>query len=303
MKNPVLNSFLSLLLILWIVPAYAQEEDKKPVGNEVYEAFKAEGIEKAIETYHDLKKKNAEEYLFDELQLNIIGYKIMNEDNDPQAAKKIFWLNLQEYPYAVNPNDSYADVLVRLGEKDEAKEYYKKAIATYEKRGTFERNVARNANGKLAVLDKKHKDLGFLEGSWSSNSTFWNEQNEENNEKEEVSFKYYNDIVLVGEMKYETRYNDEIPGPVWVITYNAQDNIYETSWIGPNLRGLMDSKLKMEKREGNNYHFMEEFEVDDEEYNIRHEIEANGNNVKWTTYESKNGQDFRKVAMHDMTKK
>lgn len=303
MKKSVLNLFLCLLFILWFAPAYAQMEDKKSVGEAIYKDYKAKDVDKCIETYRDLKKNNAEEYMFDEFQLNRIGYKIMNDDNDPQSAKKIFWLNMEEYPNAVNPKDSYADVLVRLGEKEEAKEYYKKAIETYEKRGVFERNVARNAQGKLAVLDKKHKDLSFLEGTWSSENTFWNPQNEENKQKGEVSFKYYNDLVLVGEIKDEDRSNEEIPGPVWIVTYNAQDETYDTSWVGPNLRGLLDSKLTIDKKEGNNYQFMEEFLEDEEVFILRHEIEANGNNVKWTTFESRNGNDFRKVAMHDMTKK
>ncbi len=303
MKKQIFNSILCLLLFLWLAPAYAQMDDKKSVGEAVYDDYKAEGIEKCIETYHGLKKKNADEYKFDELQLNRIGYKIMDEDNDLQAAKKIFWLNLEEYPDAVNPKDSYADVLVRLGEKEEAKEYYKKAIKTYEDKGAFERNVARNSKAKLAVLEKKHKELSFLEGTWISENTFWNSENEENKQKEEISFKYHNDLVLIGEMKPEERSKEEIPGPVWVVTYNAQDDSYETSWIGPNLRGLLDSKLRIEKKEANNYHFMEEFKENEEEFLLRHEIQANGSSVKWTTYQSKNGDEFKKVAMHNMTKK
>lgn len=303
MKSLIQNFMLSILVTVWVIPSYAQETEKKPVSEAVYQEYKENGVDKAIETYHKLKKDHADEYVFDEFQLNSIGYKIMNEDKDPQTAKKIFLLNMEEYPQAVNPNDSYADVLVRLGEKEEAKKYYHKAIETFEKKGISDRSVARNAKAKLAALDNKHQNLDFLEGSWASTNTFWNEQNEERKENGQVSFTYFNDLVLVGEMKPEARENEEIPGYVWLVTYNAQDDAYETAWVGPGLRGLSDqSKLQVESNEGGKYVLKEEFEYDENNYITRHEIEPRGNTLQWIVYESKNGEDFKKVAQHDMTR-
>ena len=303
MKKLKITTFLSMLLIVWITPSYAQMEDKTPVGNLVYETYKEKGVDEAMEMYRKLKTEGAEEYAFEESQLNFVGYKIMNEDNDPQAAKKIFWLNMQEYPNAVNPNDSYADVLVALGEKEEAKKYYNKAIETFEKKPHSEQDVARNARGKLAALENKHQDLSFLEGKWESNTTHWNEQNEEMKSTDEVSFTSFNDIVLVMEMKPESLTEREIPGYVWVVTYNAQKDAYETAWAGPALRGLSDnSELKIESDEGNTYVLMEEWETDGDEYVARHEIQPQGDQMQWVIYQSKNGGDLRKVLEQDMTR-
>ena len=91
MKKLNITTFLSMLLIVWITPSYAQMEDKKPIGNLVYETYKEKGVDEATEIYRKLKTEGAEEYAFDESQLNFVGYKIMNEDNDPQAAKKIVY--------------------------------------------------------------------------------------------------------------------------------------------------------------------------------------------------------------------
>jgi tetratricopeptide (TPR) repeat protein len=291
-----------MLMLACISSSYAQDAEKKEIGDEVYAVYKEKGIDKAIETYHTLKKKKALEYTFDEHQLNNIGYKIMNNDSDAQAAKKVFWLNMVEYPDAINPQDSYGDVLVRLGEKEEARKYYEGAVQAYKKQGSFERNVSRGASAKMAVLDKKHQALNFLAGNWATNTTYWNEQNKEYKDTGEVSFNYFNDIVLVGEMKPKSRENQEIRGHVWVITYNAQEDVYETAWVDADLKGLMASKMKIQNKEGNKHIFLEEFMEDEDAFNIRHEIVPQGNTIQWVMYESKNGQEFRKMFQVDMSK-
>lgn len=302
MKSLLPNLFMIMLMLACISSSYAQDAVKKGIGDEVYAVYKEKGVDKAIETYHMLKKKKAAEYTFDEHQLNEIGYKIMNNDSDAQAAKKVFWLNMAEYPDAINPQDSYGDVLVRLGEKEEARKYYSGAVKAYKKQGSYERNVSRGANAKMAVLDKKHQAFNFLTGNWETSNTYWDEQNKEYKDTGEVTFNYLNNIVLVGEMKPKSRENEEIRGQVWVITYNAQEDVYETAWIDPSLRGLMGSKMKTQSKEGDKHVFLEEFREDENAFSIRHEIVPQGNTIQWVMYESKNGQEFRKMYQVNMSK-
>ncbi|EMR04779.1 hypothetical protein [Cesiribacter andamanensis] len=302
MKRVSLSIFMSLLLACMLQPAFAQMASKKPVGDAVYAVYKEKGIDKALEEYQTLKKKKAADYTFDEQQLNAIGYKLMNTDNDMAAAKKVFWLNMQEYPSAVNPKDSYADVLVRMGEKDEARTYYKAAIEEFEKKNDFERNVSRNAKSKLALLDKKHQTFTFLTGSWAMEGIYWNEQNKEQKDSGDVTFSFANDMVMIVEMKQHARANSDIPGSVWVITYNAQRDVYETAWVDPSQRGLQPSVLTPQAAEGNKQIYLEEFTEDDTRYVLRHEIIPQGNTVQWTMFESKNGQDFRKMYQMDMSR-
>lgn len=308
MKTLILRSFLCMLITMWIMPVYAQNVEKKSSGEHVYATFKEKGIDKAIEEYQNLKKKKGAEYAFDEHQLNEIAYKIMNDDKDAEAAKKLFWLNMQEYPQAVNPKDSYADVMLRLGNMEEAKKYYDLATQTYKKQGNYERNVARKSNAKLAVLNNKHQELNYLSGNWTSNTIYWNENNQEYKDTGEVTFSYANDIVLVGEMKPTYMANEPVRGQVWVITYNAQTDNFETAWIDSNLKGLSISSMKALPREGNKMVYLEEFKEDDDQMSIRHEILPQGNTIQWVMFESKNGREFRKffqvdMAKHELTKK
>lgn len=302
MKSIFTNFCLCMLLILWIVPAYAQNAELKSVGDAVYATYKEKGVDKAIESYQILKKKNAKDYKFDESELNRIAYQVMNKDNDAQAAKKIFWLNMEEYPEAVNPKDSYGDVLLRLGEKEEARKYFANAVETQQKSGSFERNVARNAKAKMAILDGKHQAFNFLTGTWNTTNTHWNEVNKEYKDTGEATFSYLNNMVLVGEMKQQRMANDEVRGPVWVISYNAQKDGYETAWIDPSMRGLMNSTLKFEEKEGEKYILTEEFTEEDDRYVLRHEIRPQANTVQWEIFLSKNGQEFRKSDQIEMSK-
>jgi hypothetical protein len=302
MKTLIRTCFLSMLLAFWILPAHAQTSDQKSVGDAVYAVYKDKGIDKALSEYQSMKKKKAADYEFDEHQLNRIGYKIMNDDNDAAAAKKILWLNMQEYPNAINPKDSYADVLVRLGEKEEARQYYQAAIDSYQKQGKYERNVSRNSTAKLAVLNNKHQAFNFLAGDWAVNSIWWNDKNEEFKDSGEMSYTYANDMVLVAEMKPQSMAKNEIRGQVWVITYNAQEDRFETAWVEPNLRGLLLSTMKLESQEGNKHIYLEEFKEDGDQFVLRHEIVPEGNSIQWVMYESKNGQDFRKMLQADMTR-
>lgn len=302
MKTIFTNFCLSMLLILWIVPANAQNAELKSAGDAVYATYKEKGVDKAIESYQTLKKKNAAQYNFDEFELNRIAYQIMDKDNDAEAAKKIFWLNMQEYPEAVNPKDSYGDVLLRLGEKEEARKYFASAVETQQKNGNFDRNVARNARAKMAILDEKNQAFNFLTGTWNTKNIHWDEANKEYKDTGEVTFSYLNNMVLVGEMKPQRMASGEVPGPVWVITYNAQKDGYETAWIEPNMRGLMFSTLKMESKEGDKYILTEEFTEEDDNFVIRHEILPQANTVQWEMFLSKNGSEFRKSDQIEMSK-
>lgn len=294
--------FVFMLTVAWSMPVLAQESTKKPVGEVVYSTYKEKGIDKALEMYQTLKQKQASDYVFDEFQLNAIGYKMMNEDNDPAAAKKVLWLNLQEYPEALNPNDSYGDVLVRLGEKEEAKKYYQAAVEKYNKQGIWERNISRMSKAKIATLDNKHQVLNFLVGDWTNDHTHWNAKNEEQKEKGTISFKTLNDMVLVAEVQEGTRVNDAIPGPVWIISYNAQNDTYESAWMDPSMTGLQDSELKLKSKDKSKIVLEESYEEDGAEHLVRHEIMPKGNTIQWVMYSSKNGEEFRKTDQFEMSR-
>lgn len=303
MKPHFLKFITSLLFTLFLLPSFAQT-NKKPVGDEILKVYKDKGIEKAIATYYTLKKKDKDEYIFDESQLNSVGYIIMNEHKKPADAKKIFWLNMEEYPHAVNPNDSYGDVLVALGEKEEAKKYYQKAIDTYNRQNAFEKNVVKSSKAKLAVLNNKNKQLSFMEGDWDVEYVWWNNNGQEMKDNGEVEVNYVNDLVLVAKAKdVRGDAGTGIPGPVSIITYDAQNDDYDMVNATPVLEGLYQSSMKLTKPSANKIVMVEEVNDDGTEMVFKHELEPKGNSIIWTTYTLQPDNQYKKVAVRNMRKK
>ncbi len=87
--------------------------------------FKAEvsknGFDIAFAHLQQRIKKDAHLDLFsDEDELNELGYGLLEEKKYKQAAL-LFQLNLQRFPDSANAHDSYADALIKLAKRDEAK--------------------------------------------------------------------------------------------------------------------------------------------------------------------------------------
>jgi len=110
--NLKLNGLLSMLFMCLMTVSFSQETQKKSVGDAVYEEYQNSGIDKALTKYRNLKAKESNNYDFTEWELNRIGYQLMHNDGDMEAAEKVFKLNMEEYPKAANPHDSYADYLM-----------------------------------------------------------------------------------------------------------------------------------------------------------------------------------------------
>src|SRR5690606_37110682 len=102
--------------------------------------------------------------------------QVMLNNGDLESAEKIFKLNIEEYPKAANPHDSYADYLMEKGDKKEARKHYEKAVSMAEKSTREdEKELLRMSKAKLAKLDEKHKQLDFLLGNWDVKSTSFTE--------------------------------------------------------------------------------------------------------------------------------
>lgn len=102
------NRILSMVFICLATAVFSQDVKKKSVGDVVYQEYQKNDVNEALAKYRDLKAKSSAEYDFTEWELNRIGYLIMR-DGDLESAEKVFKLNMEEYPQAANPHDSYAD--------------------------------------------------------------------------------------------------------------------------------------------------------------------------------------------------
>ncbi|WP_144962926.1 tetratricopeptide repeat protein [Gillisia sp. Hel_I_86] len=93
----------------------------------------------------------------------------MLEDQDLDAAKKVFEAQIAEYSKEANPYDSYADLLLEMGNKEEAKKNLKKSVELAEK-GTTDLdeqifNQGNNPVGKrIVVYDamEDRYDMAFI---------------------------------------------------------------------------------------------------------------------------------------------
>lgn len=104
------------------VPAF-----RIPISEEVAALIDAEGIDRALMRYRELKESAAERYDFSEQELNGLGYYYMAEGK-LDIAQRLLALNLEMFPEAFNAWDSMGEVLMNMGNKDEAIRHYRRAL-------------------------------------------------------------------------------------------------------------------------------------------------------------------------------
>ncbi|MDX1753384.1 MAG: hypothetical protein R3259_09380 [Salinimicrobium sediminis] len=291
-----------LLLIMFIFTGFAQVLPPDSIGEKVYNEYKANGVDKAIAKYQTLKKSETKELT--QADLNLVGYKIMNEDKDMMAAEKIFKLNMEEYPQAANPYDSYGDYLVANGKEKEAKEYFKKSAEMSKvSEDEWEKNTLYpQTKGKLAKIDKKHKQMDFLLGDWNIDAIAYEDGAEVMKMKGKDKVKFddaANSIIL-------HHYNEqgELDG-MRIITYDAIDDEFDVAYFSPDrLRGIEVSNMKMKSTGDKQYEFMDSYTNDEgEEMELKHEIrKISDSEMEWIIFEQNDNEEWERVYAMNMTK-
>ncbi|MEE9501556.1 MAG: MBL fold metallo-hydrolase [Candidatus Aminicenantaceae bacterium] len=85
------------------------------------------GMDAAIKKYAEIKEVPGEKYYFDEVEMNRLGYQLINQ-NKLKEAIEIFKMNVELYPEAWNVYDSLGEGYMFLGEKELAIKYYEKSL-------------------------------------------------------------------------------------------------------------------------------------------------------------------------------
>ena len=303
MKTRATTTALSFLLFLmFIFAGFAQELPPDSIGEEVYKEYKANGVDKAIAKYKTLKKSEKDELT--QADLNLVGYKIMNEDKDMNAAEKIFKLNMEEYPQAANPYDSYGDYLVEKGDEMKAKEYFSKsAEMSKDSRDEWEKNTLYpQTRSKIAKIDKKHKQMDFLLGDWDIDAVAYEDGKEvmKMKGKDKVKFDDASNSIILH------HYNEQgEQDGMRIITYDAMDDEFDVAYFNANrLRGIEVSRMKMNSSSNNSYEFMDVFTTGDgEKMELKHEIKkVSDNKMDWIIYEKDDSEQWQKVYAMNMTK-
>lgn len=298
-----LNRILSIFFICLAPAIFSQDVKKNSVGDVVYEEYKKGDIDKALAKYRDMKAKKPAGYDFTEWELNRIGYQIM-EAGDLEAAEKVFKLNMEEYPQAANPHDSYADYLMEKGDKQEAKKHYEKAISMAEKSTREdEKDLLRMSTAKLAKLQDKHKQLDFLIGNWDVKSTSFTEGLGGGTFTGVDEYKRNKDENMI--MINHLNESGEVVGKR-IMVYDAINDEYDIAYININApMGMETGSLKIKDLGNNNFELTEKMTGEDEDKKLKHELKKRPDGgMDWVIFESEVGkEDWKKVYAMDMKKK
>lgn len=84
------------------------------------------GYDKAMQVIEEARKKDPS-LKPDENELNEWAYRVMSKDKNKEALE-LFKLNVALYPDSWNVYDSLGEVLLKLGNKEEAKKMYQKSV-------------------------------------------------------------------------------------------------------------------------------------------------------------------------------
>lgn len=118
-------------------------EVKKSALAEIKKALEAQGTAAALKVYDELKKDKST-YEFDENAIITLGYTYMDNGKIAEALA-LLKINVDEFPKSFNAYDSYAEALMKDGQKEAAIINYKKSL---------ELNPANtNATDMLAKMD------------------------------------------------------------------------------------------------------------------------------------------------------
>lgn len=108
-------------------PSSPLQTVKPSIAKKLQTVIDSKGIQKGIETYHQLKKAQADKYEFAETELNNLGYYYLNA-NEIDKAIAVLKLNTEAYPKAFNVYDSMGEAYQKKGDKEKAIANYKKSV-------------------------------------------------------------------------------------------------------------------------------------------------------------------------------
>lgn len=111
-----------------------------------------EGVESIAGYFVKISKEYKYEIIPPENMINMLGYQFSNE-NKYEKAKEMFEYNIKLYPNSANVYDSYAELLEKLGENDEAAKNYKLAVERGEKNGDPNLNIYKTNFERVSSRD------------------------------------------------------------------------------------------------------------------------------------------------------
>lgn len=99
----------------------------EPVTSIIEDVISKSGIKDAILKYKELKELNSPDHLFSEGAMNLLGYRLLNQNKITEAIE-IFRLNSGEYPESFNVYDSLGEAYMKNGERELAIKNYERSL-------------------------------------------------------------------------------------------------------------------------------------------------------------------------------
>ncbi len=128
------------------------ETPKKSLAKTLVTNISENGLEQALIDYE--KARVGYDHYLDEDEMNLTGYQFL-KDGQIEAAKAVFALNTQSFPYSFNVYDSYGEALLESGDTAKAALNFKKSL---------EINPGNdNAIQQMEKLGHKKSDLVYQE--------------------------------------------------------------------------------------------------------------------------------------------
>lgn len=290
---------LSFLLLLFITGLSAQNVANNTV-EKLHDEYKKNGVEAAIKTYKSSEVNK--EYEGTQEPLNVLGYRLLNEDNDLEAAEAVFMAQIEEYPNHPNPYDSYADAMIKKGNEEEAKKHLKKSVNLLKdgEETDFNKNLMINSKSKLARLEGKHKALNFLAGTWEIENYEVKDGEKTLRFTDDVSFEpsKFNSVMITRFFNEE----DQFEG-TQLITYDAINDEFDIVRVNNNrLIGFQTATFKIKESSENKVVVIETNELDDETIKTKHVFNKKDGNIEWEIHEMKDDEEIM-VAINNMKKK
>jgi tetratricopeptide (TPR) repeat protein len=107
------------------------------------------GADSVVARYCEMKTREADAWLFDEYQLNTVGYWFLERGRKSDAVLT-FQLNVNEYPNASNPYDSLGEAYLSVGDTSAAILAYERSVQLDPKNNNGA-EVLRQLRGKTAA--------------------------------------------------------------------------------------------------------------------------------------------------------
>lgn len=299
--NLKLKWIIGVLLISLSPLVLGQEKAEPDLSDKLHTEYKANGIDKSLKMYEELNTdKNYNGF---EEPLNILGYTLMLEDQDFDAAKKVFEAQIAEYSDKANPYDSYADLLLEMGNKEEAKKNLKKSVDLAENSDTdLDQQIFRASKAKLAKLENKHKTFEFMDGKYDIDISNYEDGKVSNNNKlhSEASYDESGNILTVK----LTNQGDQVIGKR-IVVYDAIEDRYDMAFLNTNEPlGIRVSHMKIKDLGNNKMEFMETYiDRKGNEQKAKHEIMKNDGAIEWVIFEqAEDSNNWEKVVVQNYNK-